>query len=272
MKQFYLITAVTLIFSIAGKCQSTKNIIKFYPTADSVCQYPDLTKKLTAYCTQKIDNLYVTFIGYENQKNIFIGAITQKPIVDPGKEIFRIVDFVEARPKLGDITTWGYIFDRNNDGKIDYMALVEGAAAVKDEKLTYDYPTRGKRSTRKQLQYFVGHCKIIFNHWADDNYDGEIDAVVHIDMDPVRDWVERNIVARSTKFDDKFDDVWAFRFDNIFEHENIKHTASVIPYYPLGDNPGTITHNMLLEKTQYLELFSRAAALCGAEKDYFRIE
>ena len=273
MKRLFSIIVIAVVFfPIVGSGQAKKDIVHFYEKADSVCQYPNLTIQLTLYCQQKVDNLYVTFIGYKDQKSIFIGAITKQPIIDPNKEISRTVVFDEVRPSLGKTATWGYIFDRNNDGRIDYMALVGGAAAVKDEKLADDYPTRGKKPTLKQLQYFVGHCKLIFNHWADDNYDGKIDAVVHIDMDPVRDWVERKIIAYSAKFDGKFDNVWAFRNDNFLEHENIKHTLSAIPYYPLGDTLSNITNTLLIEKSPYLQLFNRAAAQCGAGNNYFRAE
>jgi len=106
--------------------------VQFYPVADSICDYPALYETLVIVCQEKIDSLFVTFIGSKSQKRIFIGAITKKPIHNPSKEISRIVDIDGIKPLLGKVSTWGYIFDRNNDGKIDYMALVGGAAAFKD--------------------------------------------------------------------------------------------------------------------------------------------
>jgi hypothetical protein len=273
MKRLFLILFFTiLLYPLSGRGQGNRNILNFYPLADSVCLYPELQQKLAIYCQKMVDSFYVTFIGYKEQKDIFIGAITKKPIVDPNKEISRTVLFDGVRPLLGTTSTWGYIFDRNNDGKIDYMALVGGAAAFKDENLNDKYPAKGKKPTLKQLEYFISHCKLIFNHWADDNYDGKIDAVVHIDMDPEHDWVERKIVAGSTKFDEKLDQVWAFHNDIILERENIKHTYSAVPYYPLGDKLNNITNETLIEMTSYLQLFNRASALCNAGKNYFRKE
>jgi hypothetical protein len=247
--------------------QMKNDISHFYPAADSTCQYPELHRKITIQCQQKIDSLYVTLMGYKDQKKIFIAAVTRKPITDPDKEISRTVVFNETRPSLGKTATWGYVFDRNNDGKIDYMALVGGAAAFKEEQQSENFPARGNKPTLKQLEYFIAHCKLIFNHWADDNYDGKIDGVVHIDMDPMRDWVERMIVARSANFYGAPNDAWAFRDNILTEHETIIRTNSGIPYYPLGEKQSYITSAMLFEKTAYMELFNRAVSQCKIGKN-----
>ncbi len=270
MKYFFsIIFLIITIFPSNLPGQEKKDIVQFYPAADSICDYPALYETLVIVCQKKIDSLFVTFIGSKSQKRIFIGAITKKPIRNPDKEISRIVDIDGIKPLLGKVSTWGYIFDRNNDGKIDYMALVGGAAAFKDEKITQNFPRRNQKFNKEQFKLFISHCKLIFNHWVDDNYDGKLDAVVHIDMDPERDWVERKIIARSTKFDGRFDDVWAFRKDINIEHNPVNSTAAAVPFYPLGSGQGAITKKMLLEKTDYLQLFNRAAAECNIGKNGF---
>ena len=275
MKMKQILSTLFLFFLLSPYItngQEKNDISHFYPTADSTCQYPELQRQITIQCQNKVDSLYVTLMGYKDQKKIFIAAVTRKPIIDPEKEISRTVVFNDTRPSLGKTATWGYIFDRNNDGKIDYMALVGGAAAFKEEKLSENFPVRGKQPTMKQLEYFIGHCKLIFNHWADDNYDGKIDGVVHIDMDPMRDWVERMIVARNSKFDGIPDDAWAFRDNILTEHEKIIHANSGVLYYPPGDKQSYITSTMLFEKTAYMELFNRAVSQCKIGKNGFGVK
>lgn len=247
--------------------QENQNIIEFYPTADSIGEYPAIDVQLEILCQQKISNVYVTFLGYKGQKKIFIAAITNQKIENPNKEIYRILDFDGAGPKLGKVTTWGYVFDRNNDGKIDYMALVDGAAPFLDDKIPESYPVRGQKLSMPDLELYVGHCKIIFNHWADDNYDGKIDAAVHVDSDNLRDWIKRKIVARYSKFNDKFDDVWAFKKKITEEQDSVAHTQAGVTYRPLGKISATITKQTFKEKTDLLNLLSQAAASCDIGKN-----
>jgi len=272
MRQFFIILLMLILFHHYLFTQDNKDIVNFYPTVNSLAKFPELFKALTIIQQRKIDSLYVTFIGYKNQKKFFIGAITKIPIHDPNTEISRIVEFQGSKPFLGKVSTWGYIFDRNKDGKIDYAALVGGAAVFKNDKIGDKFPPRNQRLDHEQTKFFVSHCEIIFNHWADDNFDGNIDAVIHADMDPSKDLVEQMIVVRSTKFDNSFDDVWAFREDPQHEHKKITHTSYSVPFHPLGSTQGKITKEMLAEKSAYLQLFNKAAAACNIKPSDFGIK
>jgi len=243
-----------------------ENLLSFFPKADSIAEFPPLDAELRVLCQKKIQKRYVSFIGDKGQKKIFIAAITLKPIENLKRDLSLTVDFNGVIPTLNKITTWGYIFDRNSDGKIDYMALVGAAAAVEDDNFPRNFPVRGEKMSTQQLEIFVNHCKLVFNHWADDNYDGNIDAAVHLDMDPDRDWVKRKLVVRSTKFDGTFDSVWAFR-DRIDEDkEGVEHTLSAVSYHPLGRPNGEITKADFKELTDILQLINLAAAGCDIGK------
>jgi hypothetical protein len=278
-----LISTIILGLCFLSQLSAQEDLINFYPVADTLCIYPEITKPIDTICQavmpqymrkkagkkSVIDSskIYVSFLGYKGQKNVFIAALTTKPLENPNFDIMRIVDFDGASPKLGKVTTWGYVFDRNNDGKIDYMALVDGAAAFKDDRVPPDFPVRGQNLTMPQLELFLGHCRIIFNHWADDNFDGKIDCAVHTDMDSVRDWIDRRIVIRSTKFDGNFDEVWAFRKYITDEHEAVPFSKTAVPYRPLGKLSGQITKETMDEKTAILELLNKAALKCDVGKD-----
>lgn len=266
LKRHLVSAALLLILPASGRSQDEGGIVGFFPTADSICTYPSVDRPLEIICAKKVLRRWVTFMGYKDTKHVFIASVTLKPVVNPDSEISRVVVFDGIRPTLGKVETWGYIFDRNGDGKIDYLALVEGAAPFEDRDLPDDYPVRGQHLTRPELEVYVGRCRLIFNHWADDNYDGAIDAGIFCDVDPMRDWIARRIVARSTKFNDRFDDVWGFRTSVRSEHDTVEHGPTSVPYHALGKFSAELNKAVLREKTGILQLLNRAAKECGILK------
>lgn len=261
---FFLINIITIGFS-----QST--ILSFYHTADSIGSFPLPIDQYEIKTQKKLMDRYVTFIGKKKEKTICIAAVTLAPIKNLQKELDLTVEFHGPKPYIGEVTTWGYIFDRNGDGKIDYLALVSGAAAVEDSTITDDFPGFGSPMNKKQFGQYIGHCQILFNHWADDNFDGTIDAVVHYDMDPIRNWMKRHLVIRSTAFDGNFDDVWAFRGKITSTHEITPFTKTEVPFYELGSNESTFTKKMMDQTSGILQLINRAAALLKIGADRFRL-
>ncbi|MBI5021512.1 MAG: hypothetical protein HZB59_08760 [Ignavibacteriales bacterium] len=266
MKNIFLSALLITLLGTVTQASEKNDITRFYPKAESIAYYPKIEKSLKIICQKKIDNLWVSFIGYNGRNEIVIAAVTNDMIQNPNKEIYRILDFDEGSPMLGKVTTWGYVFDRNKDGKIDYLALVDGAAPFLDNRVPESYPARGQKLNRNDLELYINKCKIIFNHWADDNYDDKIDAVVHVDIDPLRDWVRRKIFARCTKFNNRFNDVFAFKNKISGEHEKIDYTSVKVPYRPLGSISGWITKDVLQRQTDILYMINRAVKECNAGK------
>jgi hypothetical protein len=264
MKRLFVLLVLLAAPAVA---QEKESVLTFFRTADSISAFPS---PITAYeikCQRKLMKRYVTFIGRKGDQRIFIAAITLKPIKNLRKELTLTAKLEGPKPSLGETSTWGYVFDRNGDGRLDYLALVGTAAAVEGENFPDDFPGFGSPMSAKQFERYIGSCRIVFNHWADDNYDGTIDAGVLFDMDPFRNWVMRNLLVRSTKFNGKFDDVRAFRTNIASATASVDFTPTEVPYYPLGSNKGTITKSMFDDATALLSLLNRAAALCkvGAE-------
>ncbi len=235
-----------------------QNIVDFYRYADSVSQTPPMVNELRILGQKKVMNRYVTFVGYKEDKSILFAAVTLAPIKNLNTDISLSVDFHEMIPDMGKTSTWGYVFDRNHDGKIDYMTLVGGAAPYKDSEFPADFPYRGQPLLSAQLNYYISHCRLVFNHWADDNYDGMLDAVIHIDMDPERDFVDHQIVIRSTAFNGAFDDVWAFRGSEGAIPDSVPHTLTSVQYHPINKPPDAITQPILDDKSQIMKLLNTA--------------
>jgi hypothetical protein len=253
-----LFPAAALFLAVAG-VSAQPDLPGFFPIADSVTRHPPFTNELTALAQVRVQNtrtvLYVTF--------------TLDSLADPVGDVSRIVGFDSARPSLGKVSTWGYPFDRNRDGKIDYFALVGGAAPFEDGDFPPNYPKRREPLLVHHVQLFVAKCRIVFNHWADDNYDGMIDGVVQADMDPDRSWIYREILARSKKFDRRFDDVWAFRTDTSSFNDSVSYTPDRVLYHPVGMPTGSFGWKELDDKSAVLALMNEAVAECG--KGAFRL-
>ena len=259
--------ALLLITTSAFSRQTT--IVSFFPHADSVCDFPSTDKPLSMLCQKKMDKRYVSFVSTKGEQKAIIVAVTLVPLDDPQKLVSRTVEFDGIHPGVGKISTWGYIYDRNGDAKVDYMALVGGAASFEGLTFPDSFPKRGQSMSPDQMEYFVGHAKLVFNYWADDNGDGALDAVIHIDMDPARDLVRRRIVVRSTHSDGKYDEVWSFRGNLDTGHDSVAHSLRSVPYHPIGRGRDNITKKTFAEKSEILRLINRAAEQCHLTRENF---
>jgi hypothetical protein len=139
---------------------------------------------------------------------------------------FKVTKPAEQLAILGGIRTkkgpspaqdWGYVFDRNGDGKVDYLCYFMGPMPVEGADFPADFPKReadGKlRLKKEEIEFLVRHMKAVFYHVADDDFDGRADGVVIFSMDPDRNWVNGWGLFRSTKGDGDLDDARRFRFD-----------------------------------------------------------
>lgn len=261
MKRPFLL-ALAVLAGAAG-LSAQPNIVEFHATADSVTAYPPFRSELTTLCQVRVQDRWVGFVGFRGTRTLLFVTFTLDSLPDPAADVSTIVGFENGRPHLGKVTTWGYPFDRNRDGKIDYFALVGGAAPYEDADFPPNYPKGGEQLMLHHLELFVAKCRIVFSHWADDNYDGAIDAAVLADMDPERNWIARQILARSTKFDRRFDDVQAFRTDTSSFADTVSFTPERVSHRPVGMPAGSFGMKELDDKTAVMALMNRAIAACG---------
>ena len=265
MRNTFVCTAAFffLLLPAAVTSQSRSTLAEFYQTADTVARYPYVDRKLAVVCQKQIGANYCTFIGYEGETRPFIAAVTAKPLTDPNTEIARSVVFREILPTAGKTTTWGYIFDRNNDGAIDYLELVEGAGATEPANFPSTFPVRRKHLKPKELEYFVEHCSIVFSHWADENFDGRIDAAVIPELDAKRDWIQRRLFFRSSEANDSLDEAWGFRQGIGGKKEKVQLKAGSASYLTLTNKQQKFSGATLAAKTGLLILINQAAGQCG---------
>ncbi|MBI5216972.1 MAG: hypothetical protein HY960_14555 [Ignavibacteriae bacterium] len=241
-------------------------LLESYPFMDSVNRYPVQEKDLVVLCKKKVSERHITFVGVKGVDSVLLVAVTLEPIADVKKDISLTVQFMGINPKPGKVETWGYVYDRNHDGKIDYLSLMSGAAPFWADDMPEYFPERGMSMDMDQMELFVSHADLVFNHWADDNYDGKLDGVIHVDMFEERDWVKRRLMVRSSTFNDEYDDITAFRKHPGDLEDTIEVNDTGVPYIPIGKPKEEINKKMFEEKTAILDLLNKAVSECKLSK------
>ena len=262
-----LMIVLLIIFSAGAiPCEAENSILTFYEKAVKRIDSPPVESQLFVECREKIDNLYVTFAGVEEGK-VMLAAITEKKLKKPDKEILLRVYLTKSLekpilPTRDYVMDWGYVYDRNGDGKIDYVAYNIGPMPFKQKNFPEDYPKRGQPMNFSEIELLFDSMRLLFTHWADDNYDGKVDAVVFEALDPERDWVEGWMAVRSTKYDGVVDEGWFFKDDiNIKEKDaeragngfRTRRIQGIEPVYGPGE---------LARKSKILNMFNEAAEKC----------
>jgi len=252
----------------------------FYPMAENRTNYPPKITDLSVICSKSRFLLpRISFIGDASKKVVLV-VFTAKPIKDLSKTILLERMFtkgVPPSPTAGANLDWAYVFDRNSDGHVDYLTYLYGALPVKPDNFPEDYPKAKdgfiEIDSFDQIKLFIDESRLVFSHYADDNYDGSTDSVVASIHDPERlIWVDGFGVIRSTMFDGVIDETWTFRKSinertgNVAEVDGryVLQNDQPKPYWKTGSE-------WLSFGTKTMKVINQKAIDCGlGEGDFFQ--
>jgi len=200
MRCLVLLIALALT-PLAAAAAPVGDAVAFYAEAQAWTQAPHAVSELRLACARKAGDGYVSLLADGAQRIVMAAFGAREPrdaqaLFGRGPEATR---------------DWAWLWDRNHDGAVDYLAFFLGTELVVPE-LPAGFP-RGNspRLDAAQLDFVLHNMRRTFYHAADDNFDGAADAAVY----PLRDaetwiWVRGAFFLRSTHFDGKVDDDWAF--------------------------------------------------------------
>src|SRR5436853_3833097 len=109
----------------------TSDFLSIHPHAMALTQSPPEIKSLSKICERQLESTSTSFWGTSGKATLWVAS--KKPITDLTKVITLRVLFTPmptARPSPDASLTWGYIFDRNRDGKVDYLVFLDGPRPV----------------------------------------------------------------------------------------------------------------------------------------------
>lgn len=268
-----VIVLCLLFLTSTNSSPGEENILTFYNKAEARIQSPPDESYLKVICRKKIDNLYVTFVGWETGK-VLLAAITQKKLKKPDKDILLKVRFMGlqeppfAVPTAGNIVDWAYVYDRNGDGKIDYISYLVGPMPFEQKGFSADYPKRGEPVNLDELKIFLDSSRLLFNHFADDNHNGNVDAVVFETIDPERDWVDGRMVLRSSDSEDELDEGWLFKEDINVKEKDAERVGNGFKTLRVGGT-GVFGPAEQAEASKVFSMFNKAAEKCKLTSSSF---
>ena len=158
-------------------------------------------------CRTEVEDAHVTFVGFD-EGEILLVVLTQQRFSNPNRNLLLAVG--ENSPPRGT-RDWGYVFDRNYDGKVDYLAFLDGVNAVAPDEWAGELPNLTEPFTRRELtEVVIPNTRPVFWHMADDNFDGSHDGIATSMRNLETGWLDGWVVARDSDFDGRYDSCRAF--------------------------------------------------------------
>lgn len=256
---------------ISTEAKRTDNINTFYLHVEKQSQSPPSEKLLKKICGIRIDNdKYINFISAENNK-VLMYAITDEPMGLASESVYLYTRYFKGHKpgmlfrvsawKAGVTPDWAYIFDRNQDGRIDYLAFMSGPSPVAPIDHQGELPNTKGTMKYEDYKIILFNQPLAFWHVADDNHDGNTDGFAMRAYDVNTGWSFGWMVIKSTKYDNKLDKCMYYS-----EHDmNDVHTCKrslfgneyVVPDKYKAPSISIYTAN------QWLSSVNEAARKCG---------
>lgn len=208
-----------------------RNLPAFYPIARDRAQAAPNEAALHVVCDRELAGTGVPegYHGYHlsllraDSRRILLAAFTKQVLRHPPEAIslhVRYGPLPTALPSASGTLDWAYVYDRNADGRVDYMVYLQNAHPVLPDSLPPDFPTVEREAdgrihaTRELLYAIIDLGELVFRHFADDDFDGRIDGAVLEQFDSerpvfVREWR----IYRASTPGGPVDQAWAFRHD-----------------------------------------------------------
>jgi len=159
---------------------------------------------------------------------------------------------------------WGFLYDRNGDGWVDYFTYLDGVLPVKTDENANLVPKHPGAKwgdkiliTKEEFQILLKYSKRVFTHNADDNFDGKSDGVVAALKDPENPgWTYGYGMMRSSSFTQVIDKDWKFLSD-------IRSPIGQVPRKQNGFDVLFFTEgNPLIISSRYLDFLNKGIRKC----------
>lgn len=242
------------------------DFVSFYPCAAALTISPINLDLYRIECSvssgEKPHEGYFTLARTDDGKTALF-VITEK---GPVTNLAKVISFGGQPDRSLD---WGFLFDRNSDGWVDYFVYLDGALPVKTEAIAGLIPKKTgakhgdpiRIESKEELKLIIMNTRLVFTHHADDNFDGKSDGVVEALWDlenPL--WRYGNGVMRSRAFTQMVDEDWRFITD-------IGTRAGAIPRTPQGFDVSFFRDQRPLEtSTKLLDIINEGIRACRIPK------
>jgi hypothetical protein len=277
-----LCLVLSALVSTASALEAQRDLLGFFPVASARAARPFGQTGLTVVCQAELKGaavpgpyrgLWLSLLG-DQPGVIRLAAFTRAKIRDPRQVIslsMRYAPLPTAMPGPAGTLDWGYVYDRNGDGRVDYLAYLQNAHPVLPDPVPADFPAAERnpdgsiRATKALLYAMIELGQMVFRHFADDDFDGRVDGMVVEEFDRerpmfVRDW----LVYRAGTPGAGIDQAWAFR-------NSIRDTIRVLQRNETGylmpsidpDAPWTPVGQYLDLVTERIGVINGAVARCG---------
>ena len=237
------------------------DILSFYPKA---VDQTNTTLELKVYkieCSEPLGFLKGYFtLALTNEGRAALFLLTPKgPVTKLEKYIFSGPDYT---------LDWGFMYDRNGDGWVDYFTYLDGVLLVKTNANANVIPKHPGAKwgdkisiTEEEFQIMLKSYKRVFTHNADDNFDGKSDGVVAALKDPESPgWVYGYGMMRSSSFTQVIDKDWKFLSD-------IRSPIGPVPRRQNGFDVLFFTEgNPLITSSHLLDLLNKGIRKCRLPK------
>jgi len=208
----------------AATIPNPPGLIAFYPRVAARVTKPPAESSLRVLSDWTAeDGSHVAFVSYGKKLSI-LAVFSKEKFKKPEEALFLAPRYVVAkdmkavregrealvRSTAGEVTDWAYVYDRNRDGRADYLCYLVGPMPVEDDSFPADFPAATTGLSQEQLDYMLDHDRYIFSHVADEDFDGTVDAIVVYVRDPERPWVKEFAVVTAPGSGAP-DSSWTFR-------------------------------------------------------------
>ncbi len=275
-----LLAGIALIAAPAVDAEAPPGLIDFHDVARARAAAAVDEEKLSVVCAEKLEGdgapagyagLWLSFLTTERGR-IQIAALTKAPIARPAEAIAlkpRFNPLPTARVGPAGTLDWAYVYDRNGDGRIDYLVYLQNAYAVLPEPLPPDFPKPemrpdgSVRGSMDLLHAMIYNAQMVFSHYADDRFDGRVDAVVVPEFDAERPPFVRGYVAYRAPGEGHAEEAWTFRTSIGERIRTLARDADKGYLLPTAEAGKTEPAGKRLARgTQLLGLFNAALARC----------
>jgi len=218
-----IITSAACLYAAGAHCAEDPDgnvaqeiqMLDFLPSVLQLTNDPPRESLLTISCQSQFNpgdragEKYAAVLGVERNKALII-AFSPHKLEQPWLTMTLRGVFVpagESHPTDKGTMDWAYVFDRNEDGVIDFFSFLVGPVWISPEG---DVSSEDMPSVKGgvQQEFFDTNrdkLRMAFWHLVDENHDGDHDGLIARTVNEASGWVDGWVIVTDSDFDTQYD-------------------------------------------------------------------